>query len=71
VGSPRGRIKGVEGWRVGGWGGARAGRLSYFIHLSCLSRVIKLLYAPASPPPQSMGPDTSLLGSSHPWSISG
>jgi hypothetical protein len=32
-------------------GAARAGRISSFMHLSGPSRVIKFLYAPASPPP--------------------
>ncbi len=34
-----------------GGGAARVGRLSSFMHLSGLNRVIKFLYAPAPPPP--------------------
>jgi hypothetical protein len=35
----------------GGGGAARAGRLSSFMHLSSPNRAIKVLYAPAPPPP--------------------
>jgi hypothetical protein len=62
--SRRGRIKGVEVW-------GRGGGQSYFIHLSGPSRVIKLLYALGPPTPHTMGPETSLVGSSPPWSTSG
>ncbi len=34
-----------------GGGGAVTGRLSYIIHMSGPSRVIKFLYSPAPPPP--------------------
>jgi hypothetical protein len=50
---------GLYGW--GGGGGSGAGQLSSFVHLSGPSRAIKYLYAPASPTPHSMGPETSLV----------
>jgi hypothetical protein len=52
VGEKRGAELEGENKRGGGVGGAGAGRLSYFMHLSGLSRAIKILYAPAPPPPQ-------------------
>jgi hypothetical protein len=55
-----GERKNKRGGGLGGWGGggvgwgAGAGRLRYFMHLL----------------PHSMGPETSLVGSPPPWSIS-
>jgi hypothetical protein len=44
-------------------GSGQAGQLSSFMYLSGHSRAIKFLYAPAPPPPNRMGPETSLVGS--------
>ncbi len=49
----------------GGRGAAPAGWLNSFMHLSGPSRAIKFLFAPAPPPPHSMGPETSIVAFVH------